>query len=55
MFREASFGHGQLEMVNASHALWTWHRNDDGEAVAADQVWLQSLISSTSNHTFCKA
>jgi acid phosphatase type 7 len=42
-FREASFGHGRLEAVNVTHALWTWHRNDDDEAVVADQVWITSL------------
>nr|CAB3459394.1 unnamed protein product [Digitaria exilis] len=42
-FREASFGHGRLEVVNATHALWTWHRNDDDVAVVADQVWITSL------------
>ncbi len=26
-FREASYGHGTLEVVNATHALWKWHRN----------------------------
>ncbi|KAG9156428.1 hypothetical protein Leryth_025777 [Lithospermum erythrorhizon] len=30
-FREASFGHGELEVVNATHAHWTWQRNDDTE------------------------
>ncbi|KAF0889504.1 hypothetical protein E2562_024559 [Oryza meyeriana var. granulata] len=44
-FREASFGHGRLEVVNATHARWTWHRNDDDEAVVADQVWITSLAS----------
>ncbi|CAL9192872.1 probable purple acid phosphatase 20 [Musa acuminata AAA Group] len=44
-FREASFGHGRLEVANGMHALWTWHRNDDDEAVVADQVWLTSLAS----------
>ncbi|CAN6335505.1 unnamed protein product [Urochloa humidicola] len=44
-FREASFGHGRLEVVNASHALWTWHRNDDDQAVVADQVWITSLAA----------
>lgn len=44
MFREASFGHGQLQVVNGTHALWTWHRNqDDNEAVASDTIWLTSL------------
>ncbi|EXB88727.1 putative purple acid phosphatase 20 [Morus notabilis] len=45
LFREASFGHGQLEVVNASHAQWTWHRNQDDEAVASDSFWLTSLSS----------
>lgn len=44
-FREASFGHGELEVINATHALWSWHRNDDDEAVVSDRVWLQSLVS----------
>ncbi|XP_052177011.1 probable purple acid phosphatase 20 isoform X2 [Diospyros lotus] len=43
--REASFGHGQLQVVNASHALWTWHRNHDDEPVAADSAWLINLTS----------
>lgn len=45
MFREASFGHGEFEVVNATHALWTWHRNDDDESVLSDSVWLTSLSS----------
>ncbi|XP_062197050.1 probable purple acid phosphatase 20 [Phragmites australis] len=45
VFREASFGHGRLEVVNATHALWTWHRNDNDQAVVADQVWITSLAS----------
>lgn len=45
IFREASFGHGQFEVVNATHALWSWHRNDDDISVTADKVWLESLSS----------
>ncbi|XP_024983273.1 probable purple acid phosphatase 20 [Cynara cardunculus var. scolymus] len=45
IFREASFGHGEFEVVNASHALWSWHRNDDDEAVQSDSVWLRNLAS----------
>lgn len=45
-FREPSFGHGQLSVVNATHAVWTWHRNEDHDvAVASDEFWLRSLIS----------
>ncbi|KAI9090785.1 hypothetical protein K1719_028638 [Acacia pycnantha] len=45
IFREASFGHGILEVVNATHALWTWNRNDDDDenAVPSDTFWFRSL------------
>ncbi|XP_002534135.2 purple acid phosphatase 5 [Ricinus communis] len=39
-FREASFGHAILEIKNRSHACYTWHRNQDDEAVAADFLWI---------------
>ncbi|KAK3018466.1 hypothetical protein RJ639_004126 [Escallonia herrerae] len=45
VFREASFGHGILEVVNATHAKWMWHRNQNDEAVASDTFWLQSLAA----------
>lgn len=45
LFREASFGHGQLNVINSTHTLWTWHRNDDDEHVVADSVWINSLES----------
>lgn len=46
VFREASFGHGELKIANATHAFWSWHRNDDDEPVRSDQVWITSLTSS---------
>ncbi|CAL0299330.1 unnamed protein product [Lupinus luteus] len=45
-FREASFGHGELKIVNSSHAFWSWHRNDDDEPVKSDDIWLTSLVNS---------
>ncbi|XP_010061253.2 purple acid phosphatase [Eucalyptus grandis] len=39
-FREASFGHGILDIKNRTHAYFGWHRNEDGYAVEADSVWL---------------
>lgn len=41
--REASFGFGQLSIANATHALWSWHRNQDVDEVTADEVWLTNL------------
>ena len=26
-YREPSFGHGTLDILNATHAYWQWHRN----------------------------
>lgn len=51
VFREASFGHGELEIVNGSYAKWSWHRNDDDESFESDSVWLKSFASDTT----CKA
>ncbi|CAF2047104.1 hypothetical protein HID58_035272 [Brassica napus] len=48
LFREASFGHGQLVVVNASHAQWKWQRNDDDVSVEKDSVWLTSLSADSS-------
>ncbi|XP_028782361.1 purple acid phosphatase 22-like [Neltuma alba] len=48
VFRESSFGHGRLRMVNETHAHWAWHRNNDADAVEADQVWITSLSSTKS-------
>ncbi|KAK1276887.1 Purple acid phosphatase 22 [Acorus gramineus] len=47
VFREASFGHGRLRVYNATHARWSWHRNDDSDSTVRDEVWLTSLGSST--------
>ncbi|RZS02938.1 hypothetical protein BHM03_00033048 [Ensete ventricosum] len=38
-FREASFGHAVFEIKNRTHAYYSWHRNQDGDAVAADSMW----------------
>ncbi|XP_076957030.1 bifunctional purple acid phosphatase 26-like [Bidens hawaiensis] len=48
-FREASYGHSTLEIMNKTHALYHWNRNDDGKKVATDvfvlhnQYWNKSL------------
>lgn len=47
LYREASYGHGILKMINATHAHWSWHRNQDYNAVIADEVWLQSMADSS--------
>ncbi|KAI5061818.1 hypothetical protein GOP47_0022357 [Adiantum capillus-veneris] len=41
-FREASFGHGLLDIMNRTHALFSWHRNQDGLSVVADSAWLNN-------------
>ncbi|MEW5318482.1 MAG: hypothetical protein WDW38_009701 [Sanguina aurantia] len=35
-FREPSFGHATIDFLNATTALWRWHRNQDGEAKVSD-------------------
>lgn len=39
-YREASFGHGILDIKNRTHAYFGWHRNQDEYDVEADSLWL---------------
>lgn len=39
-YRESSFGHGILEVKNETHALWTWHRNQDMYNSTSDQIYI---------------
>ncbi|PWA96614.1 purple acid phosphatase 15 [Artemisia annua] len=39
-YRESSFGHGILEVKNETHALWTWHRNQDMYNEVGDQIYI---------------
>ncbi|KAE8712256.1 Purple acid phosphatase 15 [Hibiscus syriacus] len=39
-YRESSFGHGILEVKNETHALWTWHRNQDAYGTVGDVVYI---------------
>ncbi|EFJ26347.1 hypothetical protein SELMODRAFT_97551 [Selaginella moellendorffii] len=45
-FREASYGFATLDIRNRTHALYNWHRNDDGDAVVADSTWIINRVSS---------
>ncbi|XP_019432199.1 PREDICTED: probable purple acid phosphatase 20 [Lupinus angustifolius] len=47
ILRDANFGHGMLEIFNATHALWNWHKNDNDEAIVSDSVWLTNLSFKT--------
>eukprot|EP00271_Cylindrocystis_brebissonii_P007911 TRINITY_DN2181_c1_g4_i1.p2 TRINITY_DN2181_c1_g4~~TRINITY_DN2181_c1_g4_i1.p2 ORF type:complete len:317 (+),score=52.57 TRINITY_DN2181_c1_g4_i1:237-1187(+) len=38
--REPSFGHGILDVLNSTTALWSWYRNQDATATVGDQVYL---------------
>eukprot|EP00878_Enallax_costatus_P047102 GHUV01057496.1.p1 GENE.GHUV01057496.1~~GHUV01057496.1.p1 ORF type:complete len:373 (+),score=76.41 GHUV01057496.1:799-1917(+) len=37
-YREPSFGHGNLELMNATHAKWTWTKNQWPAFNVADEV-----------------
>ncbi|TYI44536.1 hypothetical protein ES332_A01G244400v1 [Gossypium tomentosum] len=36
LYREPSFGHGRLRLVDESQAHWSWHRNNDSPSLVAD-------------------
>jgi len=39
-FHDATFGHGEIKISNATAATWTWHRNADDEKIIADTYTL---------------
>lgn len=39
-YRESSFGYGILEIKNETHALWTWHRNQNSYLIAGDIIYI---------------
>ncbi|OMO53032.1 hypothetical protein CCACVL1_28935 [Corchorus capsularis] len=55
-FRESSFGHGILEVLNSTYALWTWHRNQDvyKENSPGDQIYIVRQPELCSNSTSSK-
>ncbi len=38
-YREPSFGHGTLDILNATHAYWQWHRNQVAFCKPFRHVW----------------
>ncbi|GAQ79694.1 purple acid phosphatase [Klebsormidium nitens] len=44
-YREPSFGHATLDMLDANTAVWQWHRNQDDEAVVTDSYTYKRLNS----------
>ena len=54
-YREPSFGEGTLEVYNATHAQWTWHRNQDGAQQVAAQVVLVRNLSACKNRAGASA
>ncbi|XP_020684618.2 purple acid phosphatase 22 isoform X1 [Dendrobium catenatum] len=48
VFREASFGHGRLKVLDKKRAHWTWHRNNNSNPDVGDELWIESLSSSAS-------
>ena len=51
-YREASFGHGILDIRNRTHAYFGWNCNQDAYAVEADSVWLHNRYwTSTQEHS----
>lgn len=39
-YHSATFGHGEFQIANATHAQFTWHRNQDDEPVVTDSYWV---------------
>ena len=44
-FRQATWGHGELQIMNSSTAIWTWNRNEDNANKVADSYVLLNSVS----------
>jgi hypothetical protein len=42
--REPSFRHGVLDILNQTHARWSWNRNQDGVSTYADAYFIERLV-----------
>ncbi|XP_072988090.1 purple acid phosphatase 2-like [Typha latifolia] len=51
-FRESSFGHAIFEIKNRTHAYYSWHRNQDGNPVAADSMWFSNRYWQSGDDSF---
>jgi hypothetical protein len=40
VYRQASYGHGELVVHNETHTLWQWHQNTDLSPTVADEFWV---------------
>lgn len=40
VYRQASYGHGELVVYNETHTLWQWHQNLDLSPTVADEFWV---------------
>jgi hypothetical protein len=40
IYRQATYGHGELLAANSTHMLWEWHQNPDLEPMVADSFWI---------------
>lgn len=40
LFRQASYGFGDLMVANATHTSWQWHQNGDLTPTFADEFWV---------------
>ena len=42
-YRESSYGHGVLTLINETHMQWKWHRNQDDEPVVSDTAYIPNF------------
>jgi len=39
VYRQSSYGHGELKVVNSTHTWWQWRQNEDLDPLIADEFW----------------
>lgn len=46
-YRQATYGFGELEALNATHARWVWHQNEDLTPGLIDEVYFEKGVPVT--------
>ena len=40
LFRQSTFGHGEVIAINTTHLLWQWHQNPALEPTVSDEYYI---------------
>jgi predicted phosphohydrolase len=54
VYRMASYGFGELRVINSTHTYWSWHQNSDLVPAVSDEFYIvkdSAAVEATATHT----